>query len=719
MRIDHHAYQRAVRVAGTGFLLQAGIGLALLFFGLLGDDTVIVFASLPVLLGLLPWLALIVAFYQHKLERLEALEEDELVSGRDGEAASIFDRAGDEVRVAARRLRNIHQYFMPAVSIVLALALAGTAWLLIGRLQAIDEQLVELSLTEHRGWAVALALGFTAVAFIFSRFVAGMAKQDAWQNLRGGAAHTVNIAVLSLAVAAGIAFRFFANDTVMYGIAWAIPVAMIVLAVEIVFNFVLWLYRPRTAGETPRPAFDSKLLSLAAAPDNIVRTINDAVNYQFGFDITSSWGYQLLLRSFARLLALGAIVLIALNTIVVIEPYEQGIRLAHGKMLQDEPSGSGVLWKLPWPFQSAERFSVSEIRELDLTNRRTRNLGLHLWMNELSQDFDGEPDVFVTSGSRLAEDRLGDGVITGASDAAPANRRLSLVDTEIELQYRVRRDGGLMDLLRFVPDERRPRERFTDREKAIRHIARRELVQEFALRGFDELMGPDRLELQADLRERVQAALDRHETGIQVTGLNVEILRPAGDAARSHEDFAFATQRREQRVANQEQTVVAGWAGIAGDPAAVPRILDAIGRWEDARDAAAALAAEDRADPDAVAAAEAEVDRRLLDARTLISDAGGQVAQIIEEAERDRWVQEMNERGRALRIAGEVLPYRAAPEIYRTRALMEAYEVLLPGQRVYVLGIDPARVETSFDLKVIDPLFEISDAIETEEDTPR
>src|ERR1043165_4233533 len=102
MRIDHHAYQRATRVAGFGLLLQIFVGLLLFIFGILSDDTVCVLASYYVFPGVLLWLGLVIIFHQHKLERLEALEEDELATTRGG-AGTFFDRASDETRVAARR----------------------------------------------------------------------------------------------------------------------------------------------------------------------------------------------------------------------------------------------------------------------------------------------------------------------------------------------------------------------------------------------------------------------------------------------------------------------------------------------------------------------------------------------------------------------------------------------------------------------------------------
>ncbi len=190
MRIDHHAYQRATRVAGLGFGVQFGIGMVLLIFGLLKTDTAILYGSLYILLGLLAWLGLIVIFNQHKLERLEALEEDELAATRAG-AGSVFERADEEIRVAGRRLRLMHKWLMPGLSLFTATALTLLAWLMLRHLGWLGGEESDFHRTDLIGWAVAICLAFAATSFIVSRFVAGMAKQSAWQNLRGGAAFMV------------------------------------------------------------------------------------------------------------------------------------------------------------------------------------------------------------------------------------------------------------------------------------------------------------------------------------------------------------------------------------------------------------------------------------------------------------------------------------------------------------------------------------------------
>ena len=351
MRTDHLAYQQATRVAGFGLLLQGVIGLVMLVYGVIFADSTFTIASMPVLCGLIVWAALIVVFHQHRLERLEALERDELAAER-GMEAGIFEEGNSDV--AGRRLRLMHTWLMPVASLLLAGLLVLMGWMTLswfGSLDSTDVQVKPFTVGPHLGWQLAITLGMALVAFIFSRFVAGMAARPAWAILRGGAGHMVGNALVLFAVSVGIAFRFFDNPAVLEGVAYGLAFYMLLVAAEIFLNFVLNLYRPRRPGEVPRPAFDSRVLSLFAAPDSIVRSINEAVNYQFGFDITSSWGYQLLLRSFAWLIVFAVVVLVGLSSIAVVGPGDQAVRLRGGRVVGDVQQGT-VFFKWPWPFET-------------------------------------------------------------------------------------------------------------------------------------------------------------------------------------------------------------------------------------------------------------------------------------------------------------------------------------------------------------------------------
>ena len=194
MRIDHHAFQRATRVASVGLALQLAIALLLLIFGKTtgraeGDgflsDSASVIASAWAFSGLLVWLGLIMLFHQSKLERLEALEFDG--GPKVDDQGRVF--AVDEARVARKRLDLMHRVLMPTLSLFYALLLIGLALGVLDWLRAISASSDRgtFGTTTIPGWQLAVAFGSALVAFIFSRFVAGMAVQKAWANLRGGA----------------------------------------------------------------------------------------------------------------------------------------------------------------------------------------------------------------------------------------------------------------------------------------------------------------------------------------------------------------------------------------------------------------------------------------------------------------------------------------------------------------------------------------------------
>jgi len=696
MRIDHHAYQRATRVAGMGFMCQFAIGLVLLLFNFaVGRDTALLYGAIFVLIGLLAWLGLLLLFNQHKLEQLEALEHEAIDARRSAE--SVFEATDDEARVAARRLRLMYRWLMPLTSLLLAAALGGLAWWMLRRLGAMSNDQADYHLTEHTGWAVAICLGFSALSFIVSRFVAGMAKQPAWQNLRGGAAYMVGNSLVTLAIAVGQGFRFFDNEKVREAIAYAIPVFMIVIAGEVVLNFILNLYRPRVAGELPRPAFDSKLLSLFSAPDNLVRSINEAVNYQFGFDIAGSWGYQLLLRSFARLLGVGAAVLLVLNMVVIVEPHEQAVKLSRGRIVDNKVYASGVTWKLPWPLQTAEKFDVARVRSLHLTSEQVTVADVQLWTDRLGHMFDAPLVPFIVGRSQLTRGTGDDIRTAGDSDRAAAN--LALMDIEVILLYRIREDGGLRDYLSFTSDLFVRRDNKTMREKALRSIALRETSQLLSGLSIDEVLGRERAELPARMAARIQAAFDANKTGIEVVAVNMPLMRPAGDEqAGAFEELSISREARLQYAEAARQLIVAGYAQLVGDPDRMAGILAGVEEWERRRDESGTDARE-------------TVEQRIRVEEMIVS-GGGEAAQIIARAERDRWVRLIDARAEASRLRGQTSAYQAAPRLYRERERMNVIANTLGWTNKYILCVSPARVDFDMDLTELNTMLNIGDLVE-------
>lgn len=698
MRTDHFAYQQATRVAVFGLLLQLTIGLLMLIWGVTGSDTSFEIGSTYVLPGCLVWIGLMVVFHQHRLERLESLERDELANDRGAEESGLFE-AGD-VDVAARRLQLMHTWLMPAISLSVVLLLAlfsinTLRW--FGDLDDPNLDVSQFSIGLHPGWQLAIALSLSLIAFIFSRFVAGMSKQAAWQNLRGGAGYMVGNALVLLAIAVGIAFRFFDKPDVMEGIAYGLTIYMLLVAAEIVLNFILNLYRPRRPGEVPRPAFDSRVLSLFAAPDSIVRSINEAVNYQFGFDITSSWGYQLLLRSFAWLIGFAVLVLFLLSTIVIVEPGQQGVRLRGGRIVGEVYEGQ-VMLKWPWPFESSEVVETARVREISLNGIPRKSTEVIFW------DPQDEPrqELFLVASSQLPTDidraieqlLRNDTAIEDLDGSAPQSEnddfvritnQFALIDADVLLRYRIR-TGGLIDYLSFSNDFRPRRSLLNMRQQMLRDIALRVVTQKMSMMPLDEVLSPRSSVLPTELRELIQAAFDDAATGIEVISVAIPALRPPGEAASMFEELSIDTQNSMKILEEAQRETNSARAGLVGSVDRANTLALQISAYK-------ALASEKGSDDPEAVAARVAIER-------VLEESQGMISWAISGARMRRWQIHMEARANAAEVLGQVDSYNVAPRVYRERRIMEVLSQTLGGVRAkYVLGVDPKRTTLDVDMQ--------------------
>lgn len=688
MRTDQYAYQQATRISGLGLLLQLAIGLLLLIFGRVAGSTAFSFASYVVLAGTLLWAGLAVVFYQHHLAALEAIEADELSQTR----GTVFDGERQrEAAVAGRRLGLMYRVLMPSVSLALAGMLAAFGYLTISFIGSLDEvptsapasatlDLPTFQVGDARGWQLAVCVSLSLVAFIVSRFIAGMSKQPVWQNLRGGAGYMVGTALVLLAVAVGLVFDVFGRPRVLEGIVAGIGVFEFFIAAEIGLNLILNLYRPRRKGEVPRPAFDSRVLSLFAAPDSIVRSINEAVNYQFGFDITSSWGYQLMLRSVAWLLVLGTVVLVLLSCVVVVPPGQQAVRLRGGAIVGDVYDKGTVLFKLPWPIETAQVHDVSVIRSLVLGAKQLPLQQVNLWSGDAPTDPDRNP--FIVAAPRLAAQVQRDlasaptqaaGAGADAAQDAEVSEQFALVDADIIMKYRVRQDG-LLDWLNFANTVRLRRSPMDMRERVLRNMALREVTQYLATQPMNEVLAPRGDSLVAALRQRIQATFDQAKCGVEVVAIQIPVLRPPpGEGQSLFEAISVEVQNARKQRDEAERVVNTTMAALIGER---ERAVAAVAAIEELQ----AIERREGADSPAAAEARAKVEAMLMASRA-------QVASTIANARMRRWEIVMDAARNAAEVLGEAPSYRAAPDLYKARRTMEVLARAMSQARVkYVLG---------------------------------
>ncbi|MDP6890942.1 MAG: SPFH domain-containing protein, partial [Phycisphaerales bacterium] len=508
-----------------------------------------------------------------------------------------------------------------------------------------------------------------------------------------------------LAIAIGVVFRFFELPGIIEGVAWAIPIFMFAVAVEIVLAIILNVYRPRVAGEYPRAAFDSRALSLLSRPDSFVRSINEAVNYQFGFDITSSWGYQLVLRSGVWLAVLCVVSLLAMSTLVVVDGRQEGLRLRAGRIIptsQGEVQSPGAFWKLPWPFEYSTLHDVTEVRSLAVTPPESGVSGYDNWSKPVELENKAKDYQFIVRPSSLGQEAA-DALVAdleATGDPIVDDVGWALVRARITLMWRVRgveeasEGGGLLQYLDFGTDHRARRQRLTDRERIVRSISVAEATRYFATLNLDDALTTDRGKLGESLRGLIQGRLDTLESGIEIVSVNVPIVAPPEKAVQSFEDLPVAFQQhlRTTRDAERERTNVLNSA--VGNPAFVEPLVDAVNKVEVARAAIGAAA-----DDTDLAPLQAALQEAVNEAETVSRQGGGAAYQIIAAAERSRLLGMLGRRGQAARVRGQQAAWVAAPELFRQRSIMKLYAQYLPEMRKYVMGIDPSKLDLSVELR--------------------
>jgi len=660
-----NSFRRATTAATLGVALQGVITLVamLLFFATgLGSLLTLLLYSTG---GVLIWSALWLLHQQRTQQKIEAIELEQL---RRSDSTSIFVDSADALTPAQRRVIRLTNVGLPLVSVVIG------AYLVLVGIWLFNRSLTPQNEFFTNPPRLAAFCAFVAfIGFIAGRYILGMARVPVWQMLRGGATYLISsvIALVVLAIAFGA--THFGFPGLLRNLSTIYPVLVVVVGIEILFNQILEAYRPRRKNETARPAFDSRLLTLAASPGSIVRSLNEAVNYQFGFEITQSWFWQLLARSSFALLLLGIGVLVAMSSIIVVEPNQQVLVLRYGKLV-GQPRGPGLHLKLPWPIDSIERYDVTTVRAL--------NLGSHsdiaplipiLWTNQHAGGQAPENLLLVAPPREMMEGGQQANAITllqdrSASSDAPA---ITLAGAEVFIHYRVK------NVLDYAKSSR-------SADMTIRNIAEEELYRLLLRYDLDDLIGPKRQDATTALTSELQAAFDASSLGVEIVWIGLAGVHPAQQVADAFHETVTAEQEKQTLIQRGIQDATRVLTESVGTQTKADDIVREISVLEDLKLKSAT--------PEQLAVQEQKVE-------DLLQRAGGRAAQLISESRAYRWQRENNERGRAQRFLAELAGFNSAPTVYQERRRFEGLIQGLTNSRKLLMAGDENDMLLRFDFK--------------------
>jgi regulator of protease activity HflC (stomatin/prohibitin superfamily) len=415
-----------------------------------------------------------------------------------------------------------------------------------------------------------LAAPLMLFLFFFARYASGMARVTEWQLLRGGASYMLGNAVAAMAIIVALGAHLKEIVAWEHAIAYALPLLMVVLGVETVISFLVDIYRPRVPGVEPRACFDSRLLGLISEPGGIAHTLAEAINYQFGFQVSQTWFYQLLQRALVPLVFVGVLVVWLLSCFIVVQPYEHAIIERFGRQVDPEhPLGSGLYVKWPAPIEISRKYNTDQLHEFYVgfrigdqpkpdEDRDPTKPVIELWTDRKHSgrehfDFIISPTPGSEREPREEEEAPSD---LGRRAAETEDRRAAqhLVRMQIVVQYKIRPS----ELAYFT-------QQVADPHAALRKIAWNEITRFAASSHIDQLMGEMRLAGSRIIQERIARRADELKLGVDIKYVGILQVHPERTVAEAFRGVVTAQQEKIGKIREARVTENEILSRVAGD----------------------------------------------------------------------------------------------------------------------------------------------------------
>jgi regulator of protease activity HflC (stomatin/prohibitin superfamily) len=442
-----------------------------------------------------------------------------------------------------------------------------------------------------------------------------------------------------------------------------VPALLVLLGIETLVNLVLDIYRPRLKGQYSRSAFDSRLLGAINEPGGILRSAADAIDYQFGFEVSQTWFYKLLEEWIVPLLLFGTVTLYLLSCVVVVAPDEEAIIEHFGNPMtkagQARTIGPGLALKWPWPIDKAYKHRTNMISEI--------SVGFIPSEPEIDPDTGELKRKPLLWGQEHHEQEYSL-LVASEQSAGPASGSVpvSLVIAAVPVQYRIK------DLYSFVYRHDEP-------EKVLESICYRELTKYAASAKLEvddpadaqrSLLGAGRTEASRILTDRIQQAADDEELGVEIVYLGLQGIHPPTEVAADYQKVIGAVQQKQALILQAQTERNQTLSALVGSVEEANRLSDLAMRYRQAE------------------ATSQEKERLGRELDNAFAQAKGQIYDTLREAQSYAFENATLAEATGQRFAGQIEAYRAAPEIYLHEQRLARLEEALAKIRKYVIVAD-------------------------------
>ncbi|MCH8965968.1 MAG: hypothetical protein IIB58_13480, partial [Planctomycetes bacterium] len=462
----------------------------------------------------------------------------------------------------------------------------------------------------------------------------------------------------------------------------AVRYFLVLLGLEFLVNYVLDFYRPRVADEVVRPAFESRLIGLVSEPEGIAKSIADAVNYQFGFEVSTTWFYKMLERAVVPLAALSITVLIGMTSVAIVDADELAVIERFGRPMSKEPVGPGLVFKWPWPVERVLKARVGLVQEIVVGEAEEAPEGEEErdWSEEVitwteEHKFVPSIDVLVAT----PDDEAGEGYPAGTENDSAEDEAVavSILRMSMPVQYTVRRDSeGFFNYLY----------NYSDPQEMLRDISYRELVKQAVHFDYQKIMGEQRAEVTAILERLIQQKCDEMKLGIDIVFVGLQDVHPPteSDVAATFQDVATAEQQRDMLVQMARIGATRELVSVAGNVGRAEKVNDLILQKDE-------LGIDDEQQREIL---DREIQQYMLgDSEMGIRPIQGEAGELLQIARADAEDSVNRAAAKANTFQLERVAYEASPRLYKMRKVLEALSEKLDNVRKYVVVVDPEKTK--------------------------
>ncbi len=629
--------------------------------------------------GLLIWLSLILVFKQVQRVNAEALEAEELRRARtSGADPALFEIDEEALHIERRKFAGLIRWLLPGATLVLALVgILGSFIYWKWPFASVPAADV-FHRTQNPLRCVWFVVAAGLICHFFRAHAIGLARQREWSLMRAGAAYMAGCSIVCAIAMLGMVVSERSFPWVEPLAAQVIRFLMFLLGIEFLGNFIADFYRPRTPGVVPRPAFDSRLLGLVTEPGGIAKSIADAINYQFGFEVSKTWFYQLLAATVLPLTLVTMLFVVLLSSVVIIDADEAAVIERFGRRVhaEGEQLGPGFHWKLPWPIERVQRAPVKRLSTLVVGDAPTEPAKSEetgrekavLWTEE--HKFQAEMLLIVGHSSNVEN-------LPKPADESEAEKGKSVAVNAVMASVPIR--YHITDLHKYLYSYEEP-------DRVLESLAFRKLSESASRVDLETLMGPGRQAFNEELKKGLQAEIDAFGLGIKVVFCGIESLHPPNEAgvAKAFQDVIAAEGKKLDAIHTAEGEAEQILTAVAGSVARATLVDEAIQARE-------VLAKQPDADPKALADAEARVERLLMgDPVKGLAPIGGDSAVRLSMARLRAQQRLTDAAAKASAFPSEVAAYKASPGLYQVRKVLEVLEGL-DGVRKFLIVGDPSN----------------------------